>query len=128
MRPRKNKGIEPSLRDKLSESFLRAFQSDFAAHGNEVIEKMRATHPERYAELAGKLIMAVDQKPDMGPFGKVESLHELGVELMRQVGEVAPREDQIEAAILANDNFIARLNEIAASSDNLADQLVEEVS
>ncbi len=54
---KRKKTGEPSLREKLSQSFLEALTADFAINGPAVIEKMRATHPERYAELAAKMIM-----------------------------------------------------------------------
>jgi hypothetical protein len=65
MKKRKKTG-EPSLREKLSQSFLEALTADFAINGPAVIEKMRATHPERYAELAAKMIMTAEpqQKAD----------------------------------------------------------------
>jgi len=54
--PRKPKPNEPSLRDKLSQNFLRAFEADFASYSAEVIEQLRESHPDRYAEVAVKLI------------------------------------------------------------------------
>jgi hypothetical protein len=41
MKALKPKASEPNLRDKLSESFLRAFESDFEIHGVNVIEQLR---------------------------------------------------------------------------------------
>jgi hypothetical protein len=40
MKAKKLKPNEPSLRDKLSEAFIKAFESDFDAHGVEVITQL----------------------------------------------------------------------------------------
>ena len=50
------KSSEPSLRDKLSESFMKAFEADFEKNGLAAIEKMRESNPSKYAEIAAKLI------------------------------------------------------------------------
>jgi len=111
MKTRKPKGAEPSLRAKLSAAFLEAFQSDFEAHGVEVIQKLRERSPEKYAELAGKLIMTTEPPGD--GFNEME---EIGRKLLQSVGanELALTDDMIEQAIAANDTFIARLGQIAA--------------
>jgi hypothetical protein len=62
MKARKPKSAEPSLRDKLSANFMRAFESDFETHGAEVIEQLRQKHPDRYAQIATQLIAAVETK------------------------------------------------------------------
>jgi hypothetical protein len=41
MKALKPKALQPNLRDKLSESFLRAFESDFEIYGVNVIEQLR---------------------------------------------------------------------------------------
>jgi hypothetical protein len=110
MKPSKKKSGEPSLRERLSQKFLEALQ-DFELYGKTVLEKMRQTHPERYAELAAKMIMAAEppEKPDkLG-----NSMHDVGMRLLQQVGLVEPSEDDIQAAILANDRFISELEAIA---------------
>jgi hypothetical protein len=108
-KPRKS---EPGPRDKLSKAFLEALSEDFAVNGPAVIERMRETHPERYAELAGKLIMATE--PPSGGFEECQSMQEIGLKLLKSVGvdEAAATDDMIEAAIVANDKFIARLEAI----------------
>src|SRR5262249_17989088 len=50
MKSKKLKGTEPSVRDKLSASFLKAFQNDFEINGIEAIEKLREESPSKYAE------------------------------------------------------------------------------
>jgi len=114
MRPAKSKTSEPSLRDKLSESFLRAIEADFREHGPAVIEQMRQTHPERYAELAGKLIMTAEQAPGPNDYSDCQSMDDIGRKLLRSVGinEFAITQNMIEAAIKANDNFVETLEQI----------------
>jgi hypothetical protein len=112
---RKPKTAEPSLRAKLSAAFLEALEADFREYGKQVIEKMRETHPERYAELAGKMIMATDQ-PDPNSWQECNSMQEIGLKLLKSVGltdEDAATPDMIQAAIDANDEFVAKLSQIA---------------
>jgi hypothetical protein len=80
-----NKSKEPSLRAKLSAAFLEAFEADFRVHGVEVIEKMRQTHPEKYAELAGKMISTIDQ-PDPNSWSSAQSMQDIGRKLLQSVG------------------------------------------
>jgi hypothetical protein len=47
VKPRKSKIAEPSVRDKLGGTFLRAFQSDFEANGVDVMVRLREKYPER---------------------------------------------------------------------------------
>src|SRR6266550_3650676 len=76
---RKSKPGEPSLRDKLSQSFLETLEADFRIHGATVIEKMRASHPERYAELAGKLIMTAEPPLNRIDFNSANSMQDIGL-------------------------------------------------
>jgi hypothetical protein len=64
MKPRKPKASEPSLRDKLSQNFLSAFESDFKQNGVAAIESLRQKSPEKYAEIAARLIAATEPKPE----------------------------------------------------------------
>jgi hypothetical protein len=50
-----------------------------------------------------------------GDFSQCQTVQEIGVKLLQQVGLSDPREDQVEAAVAENDRFIAALQEIAAS-------------
>jgi hypothetical protein len=103
---RKTKSGEPSLRKKLSQKFLQALQEDFELYGKTVLEKMRETHPERYAELAAKMIMTAE--PQQNPTG-ANSMQEIGMRLLQSIGVIEPTDSQIEAAIEANDRFIEQL-------------------
>lgn len=104
---------EPSLRDKLSEAFLKAFQADFETHGVEVIQEMRSKDPTRYAELAGKLIMTTEQRPT-NDLANAKSMHELGRAWLVQVGLAEPSDKDIEDAVAAHNRFLVDLEHIAA--------------
>jgi hypothetical protein len=109
---RKSKSGSPSLRQRLSAAFLEALTDDFAVNGAAVIEKMRQTHPERYAELAGKLIMSAEPEQKAEGLAAANSMHEVGARLLQQVGVIEPTDEQIEQAIEANDKFISALEQI----------------
>ena len=106
---------EPSLRDKLSASFIAAFESDFAANGAAVIEKLREKYPQHYVEIGARLIAAT-QEPD-GPtnFSNVQSMEDIGRKLLEQIGvnEFAMTDDMIQRAVEANDRLVDELARIA---------------
>jgi hypothetical protein len=119
MRPRKPpKSSEPSLRDRLSANFLAAFEADFAANGVAAIEQLRQKSPEKYSEIAARLIAASEPQPD--GFENARTMQEIGLNLLKSVGlpEDAATEAQIEQAIAANDAFIARLEAIRDRAQN----------
>jgi hypothetical protein len=60
-RAAKKPGEQPSLIDKLGDAFVKAFEADFQVHGVEVIEQLRQKAPEKYAEIATKLIAAAEK-------------------------------------------------------------------
>jgi hypothetical protein len=60
MKRKQSKAAEPSLRDKLSAAFLQAIESDFAANGAAVIQDLRVKSPEKYAEIAARLIATTE--------------------------------------------------------------------
>src|SRR5262245_21615299 len=115
---KKLKADEPSLRDKLSQSYLEAFQADFAANGVSLIEQLRNKSPDKYAEIAARLIAATEPRPNPDGIANANSLPELGMRLLRSVGmaEDAISESAIEEALAANSRFITALEEIAARS------------
>jgi hypothetical protein len=108
---RKPKTSKPSLRDRLSENFLRAFEADFAANGVAAIEALRQKSPEKYSEIAARLIAASEPKPD--GFESCNSMEEIGLRLLKSVGadEYTVTDDMVQAAIEANDNFIVAWRE-----------------
>ena len=117
MKARKSKTAEPSLRDKLSENFLRAFEADFSVNGADVIVRLREKFPERYAELAAKLIAATEPPAGRDVWSECKSTEDIGRELLRQVGaeEFAITPEMIEQALEANEKLIETLTAIAAS-------------
>jgi hypothetical protein len=117
MKPRKQKSGEPSLRERLSQKFLEALEADFQLHGTTILERMRESHPERYAELAAKLIMTAEPKQEPQGLAAASSMHDVGQRLLQSIGCVEPTEEQIQAAIVANDEFIAQLEAIRAKAE-----------
>ena len=84
MKARKAKATEPSLRERLSQSYLEAFEADFRAHGISVLEQLREKSPEKYAEIASRLIAASEPKPD--GFENAKTMQEIGLRLLKSVG------------------------------------------
>src|SRR5262245_25294517 len=109
----RSKANEPSLRDKLSGAFMAAMEEDFAANGKAVIEQLRVKHPDRYAELAARLI-AQTEPPNPNDLSQAKSLFEVGRMLLQGVGLHDPSDQQIEAAMAANNRLMTELETIAA--------------
>jgi hypothetical protein len=112
MKPRKTKSAEPSLRDKLSTAYLEAFEADFAENGKVVIEALRKESPAKYAEIASRLIAATEPQQEQKGLAGANSMQEVGRRLLQQVGLPEPTDEEIKQAILANDVFIAQLEQI----------------
>ena len=110
MKAKKQKPAEPSLRDKLSQNFLRAFETDFDTHGVEVIKQLRQKSPEKYAEIAAKLIAAIEPRGE--GFDSCRTKEELGRALLESVGFNDPDDDSIQQAIQLNDKFIDNLQHV----------------
>src|SRR5262249_34347384 len=113
MKARKPKNHEPSLRDKLSQNFLRAFESDFETHGVDVIEQLREKSPEKYAKIASKLIATTEPKAD--GFEQCKDMESIGRRLLRSVGledEGAATPAMVQAALDAQDRLISELAKI----------------
>jgi hypothetical protein len=111
---RKQKSAEPSLRDKLSENVLRAIEADFAENGVAAVELLRQKSPEKYCEIATRLIAATEPKSDNG-FGSANSMQELGTRLLASVGlnPDAATPEMAELAVAAQEDFVAVLTRIA---------------
>jgi hypothetical protein len=109
---KKQKPNEPSLRDKLSENFMRAFEADFSEHGIDAIKALREKSPEKYSEIAARLIAAIESKPD--GFGNCSTMEQIGRKLLQSVGadDAELTDAMIAEAVAANDTFIAKLEEI----------------
>src|SRR5262249_35176075 len=116
MKKPKPKPNEPSLRDKLSANFLRAFESDFETNGVDVIKQLREKSPEKYADIASRLIAASEPKPD--GYEQCQSLREIGIKLLKNVGcnEFDITEAMVADAMAANEAFIERLEQIKAEA------------
>jgi hypothetical protein len=112
MKPRKSKSVEPSLREKLSKKFLEALEADFQAYGSSVLERMRESHPERYAELAAKMIMTAEPAQQAEGLAAAKNMHEFACIQLRQIGLPEPTDEQIEEAVKANDWFLEQLEAI----------------
>jgi hypothetical protein len=114
MKSRMTKNAEPSLRGKLSEHFLSALQADFEINGAEVIAQLRLKSPEKYAEIAARLIASTE--PSANKRAEPTTVREIGVEMLMQVGcnEYDITDDMIEQALAANDRLVAELQTIAA--------------
>jgi hypothetical protein len=116
MKAKKSKSDEPSLRDKLSEEVLRAFEADFSVNGVAVIEQLREKSPEKYAELGAKLIAAAQVQPTQDKYESCQSTDDVARKLLIEYGanEFAIDEEMIRDAIEANDKLAERLGEIVA--------------
>ena len=103
----------PRLRDKLSESFLRAFVSDFEDNGIDAIEKLRTRNPAKYCEISARLIAANEPQNDVD-FKSAKSQEEIGLKLLKAVGvpSEAISDEMVQKAIEANNQFIATLEAI----------------
>jgi hypothetical protein len=112
MKPRPPKSAEPTLRQKLSASYLAAFEADFASNGVAVIEALRNKSPDKYADIAARLISASEPRQD--GFEQATTMQDLGRKLLKSVGcdDSTITDSMIDEAIIANDVFVARLEEI----------------
>jgi hypothetical protein len=112
--PKKPTAAEPSLRDKLSKNFLEAFESDFRTNGATVIQKLREESASKYAEIAAKLVTAIEPKSE-----EPRDMRSMAIRLLKDVGanEYEITEDMIEQAIKRNEEFIDQLLAIKAAAE-----------
>jgi hypothetical protein len=113
--PRKPSQKPGTPRLRLSAAFLESLEKDFEANKDEVIQALRKESPKAYAELLGRLVMTADP-PAEGTFASANSMADIGRRLLKSVGLAEPDEAAIQAAIEANDSFVARLQAIAQAS------------
>src|ERR1700746_200863 len=113
--PKKPTAADASLRDKLSKNFLEAFESDFRANGVTVIQKLREESASKYAEIAAKLVTAIE--PPKGE--ELKDMRSVAIRLLKDVGadEFEITEAMIEQAIKRNDEFIDQLLAIKAAAE-----------
>jgi hypothetical protein len=118
MKPRKAKNTnehEPSVRDRLASDFLKAFEADFRAHGIGVIELLRERAPERYAEVAVKLIAAAEQPGSTSPYAKAKSTRDFARILLMEQGlaEWQVSDHLVDQAVAALERHAAEVELIA---------------
>jgi hypothetical protein len=116
MKRKPPKAAEPSLRDQLSENFLSALQSDFAANGAEVIQQLRLKSPEKYAEIAARLIAATEPSVTKAPV--FNSTADIGRHILMEAGasEYDITDDMIAQACEAQERLCDTLTAIIASA------------
>jgi hypothetical protein len=104
----------PSPRDKLSSAFVEALEKDWAEHGSEVIQQIRLENPVKYGELIARLVPMDANPPPANDYSSCRSMEEISRKLLQSVGlaEDLITPAMIQAAIEANDVFIARLEAI----------------
>src|SRR5262245_9209045 len=89
---------------------------------NEIQYEARAdkAHAAAVAAVLGKAkILNLDTpQTTQTDFKSAKSMHEIAERLLRSVGLASPDEDLIQAAIKANDRFIAELEAIKARAEN----------
>jgi hypothetical protein len=74
-----------------------------------LLRNVRARNPERYLELATKLLpLIVQLNPAGSDFSGCNSMQDIGTKLLLSVGITDPTDEQIASAIKANDDFIQR--------------------
>jgi hypothetical protein len=106
---------EPSLKEKLSASFLAAFESDFKTHGISVIEKLRVDDPAKYVEVGAKLIAAVEQSPAPDGYATCRSQQDIARKILHDVGAVDEgiTTDMIDKVVELQLEFTSQIERIA---------------
>ena len=87
--------------------------NEFKDNAAEAFKTVRERDPSKFLELSAKLfplIMALN--PSKNEFSTAQSREELAAALLRSVGLAEASEDQVAAAIDANNKFIAQLEAI----------------
>jgi hypothetical protein len=121
MKARKAKPTEPALIDELNKP-LRDIVNDIKAHGLDALQTVREKSPEKYLELATKLLPLVAAlNPGVSELAEARSMEDIGVQLLRSVGLTDDQMDGelIAQAIAANDRFVAALEEIRDKSQGM---------
>src|SRR5262245_58385304 len=114
------KSTEPSARIKLSVDFINGLEQQWREHGNEILDAARKENPTKLAELVARLVP--QDLPPTGLFDHVDGIHDIGRRLLMSVGFSEPDEVSIQAAIEANDRFIAELQAIRDNAQETAIQ------
>ncbi len=110
MKPPKPKAAVPQ---KLTTGFVADLQAAWGEHGKEILDKLRTEAPTKFAEILGRLAVAERLSPEKTiDFNEAKSMRDIGLKLLQSVGFRDPDEDSIQAALQANDIFIAKLEAI----------------
>jgi hypothetical protein len=121
MKSRKTKPTEPTLVDELSKP-LRDIVNDIKAHGLDALQTVREKNPEKYLELATKLLPLVAAlNPGTSELAECKTIEDIGRGLLKSVGLAEDQMDGelIAQAVAANDAFIQRLEEIRDKSQGM---------
>jgi hypothetical protein len=116
MKTRKAKG---SLREKLSAAYLEAFEADFAENGVAAIQQLREKSPEKYSDIAARLIAATEPTLQ-NDFSTCNSQEDIARKLLHSVGFSEPDDASIQEAVELNNKFIADLEAIKANANGNA--------
>jgi hypothetical protein len=116
---RGNKPPELSARDKLSSSFIKALQKDWAENGVAVIEQIRREQPVRYGELIAKLV-PVQIDPPASPYAEAKTSRDLCRLVLEQNGvpEWCVTDEAIERIHAASQALSDEIESIKASVEN----------
>jgi hypothetical protein len=112
LKPRKPP--EPSVLEQLSAP-LRSFVADFQEHGADTAKKVREENPQKYLEIATKLLpLIVALNPATNEFADCQNMNDIGARMLKSVGadESAVTDAMVAQAIAAHDAFVARLEAI----------------
>jgi hypothetical protein len=111
--PRKTS--QGSLRAKLTEDLI----ADVAANGKQAFERLRQENLPKYCEIASKLILPEADPANPNSLKNAQSMHEIGLRILRSIGLSEPTDEQFTLAIAANDVFVATLEKIRDNTTDL---------
>src|SRR5262249_35300360 len=103
---------EPSLRDKLSASFVDSVMTDWEKNRDTAISELRQTDIVKYCELVSKLISP--PSAPASPYASAQSVRDVGRLLMQQVGADPEMvtDEMADEAVAANLKLIETLQTI----------------
>ncbi len=102
----------PKPKQKLTTDFVADLQAEWEEHGKEMLEALRS-QPAKFIETLARLAVAERlSPPETIDFNETKNMRDIGLKLLQSVGFIEPDEDSIQAALAANDVFIAKLEQI----------------
>jgi hypothetical protein len=117
---RESGALQYAMRDRLSGDLLQALTADFEANKHEVIQELRKSNPAKYAELIASLVRQAEPLPDPHALSTDDSTQDIGRKLLQSLGLPHPSQKAIEEAVAANDEFVAKLEEIRLRAEKAA--------